>query len=317
MGKRRGRVVAWNSALSLAVCGLLPAGALGVWVSTFDDEFDGTAVDTTRWAYGLPWGNAFVPSMEQEAYNLNTSGNANVTVSGGLLHLTATANPNGPYQPAVNQNNHQPLNQPYTSGCLTTKTSTNPFSQQYGLFEVRARLPQGQGLWPAFWLLSTSDGPPEIDVFEGKGSEPTVTYMTLHPSSGSAQQGVYDGGASFDPAAFHTYSVAWSPSGIDWSIDGVVRFQTGAANVPNVPMRLLLNLAVGGPQSFVGSPDASTSFPATMDVDYVRVFSDVPEPCATAIAGAAFGRWLLGRRRARAGSAGALISRAPSGPAPR
>ena len=156
----------------------------------------------------------------------------------------------------------------YTSGLLTTKYS---FSQEYGYFEVRAKLPSGQGLWPALWLLPANGSwPPEIDIFEQLGKDPSTIYETAHSkASGShtwQQQPIHID----NPDQFHTYGLLWDHNNLVWSIDGV---ETGRQATPadmNQPMYLLLNLAVGG--GWPGDPNASTPLPATMSIDYVHIY---------------------------------------------
>jgi len=192
-------------------------------------------------------------------------------------------------------------NFPYLSGMVSTH---NRFSQLYGYFEARIKVLNGQGFWPAFWLIPQlpptpspeveSFWPPEIDIMESRGQEPDVVYMThlysgVYPDPGSKlnnwSYGGYVQSAYRGPdyaAAFHLYAVDWEPGLIIWYIDGVERsrstFNTppGRINPPDYggDMRIILNLAVGG--SFVNQllpPDAS--LPAAMEVDYVRVYHKV------------------------------------------
>lgn len=152
---------------------------------------------------------------------------------------------------------------PYTSGVITTQPS---FHQLYGYFEMRAKLPPGKGLWPAFWLMPIDGSwPPEIDVLEAV-SDPTTIYMSTH-SSFQKTVGVV---GHVTPDAFHTYAVAWDASNIAFYIDGK---QIGTQKTPadfHKPMYILANLAVGG--NWPGNPDASTHFPATMSIDYIRAY---------------------------------------------
>lgn len=151
-------------------------------------------------------------------------------------------------------------------------TTLGKFSQEYGRFEIRCRVPKGKGMWPAFWLLPDPKGwPPEIDVLEILGHEPNKVYLTQHYRDAQGKHQSHGGswsGPDFS-AGFHDYAVEWSPRRIVWFVDGVERFRSEDA-VPSGKMYLLLNLAVGG--SWPGAPDAQTKFPAVLAVDYVRVY---------------------------------------------
>ncbi len=155
----------------------------------------------------------------------------------------------------------------YVSGLLTSEHS---FAQTYGYFELRARLPAGQGLWPAFWLLPLSkEWPPEIDVFEMLGDEPGLVYMSIHSkilrSTGSPVR-VPDSSKDF-----HDYGVLWGHDQITWYFDGVERARLPTPADMHQPMYLLINLAVGG--TWPGVPDRSTRFPAEMKVAFVKAYA--------------------------------------------
>ncbi|MDB5455841.1 MAG: endo,3,4-beta-glycanase, partial [Caulobacter sp.] len=158
----------------------------------------------------------------------------------------------------------------YTSGLLTTQTS---FTQKYGYFEIRADVPQGQGLWPAFWLLPEKYSGQEIDVLEAIGSEPTVANTAVHGGTGD------HGKANFVPNAegFHTYGVMWSASDLVYYIDGAEVWRTPTPWNMDQPMYMLVNLAVGG--NWPGSPDASTPWPGEYKIDYIRAYA-LPDPNA-------------------------------------
>jgi len=156
----------------------------------------------------------------------------------------------------------------YISGVITTQPV---FSQTYGYFEMRAELPGGKGLWPAFWLLP-ADGswPPEIDVMESIG-DPGQVFMTPH-SGVSHPNGIE---RHISPSGFHTFAVSWDPQQLVFYIDG--REQDRQATPPDMhkPMYLLANLAVGG--NWPGAPNARTHFPAIMRIDYIRAYRFVHE----------------------------------------
>lgn len=151
----------------------------------------------------------------------------------------------------------------YTSGIITTQPS---FSQLYGYFEIRAQIPGGKGVWPAFWLLP-ADGtwPPEIDVVESVG-DPSTVYTATH-SNARAPQG---GTAHIAPGEFHTFAVSWDPSNVIFYVDGrQIEEQTTPSDM-HKPMFMLANLAIGG--DWPGAPDATTHFPVKFRIDYIRAY---------------------------------------------
>lgn len=160
------------------------------------------------------------------------------------------------------------------------------FTHTYGRYEASIKIPTGQGIWPAFWMLGddfSEVGWPdsgEIDIMENVGHEPATVHGSLHGpgySGGNPVSGSYrhpQGWAFAD--TFHTFAVEWRPDGITWFVDDVA-YQTftpddtrGNPWVYDHPFFLILNVAVGG--EWPGSPDAGTSFPQEMKIDYVRVY---------------------------------------------
>lgn len=158
---------------------------------------------------------------------------------------------------------------PYVSGLVDTRRT---FSQLYGRFEVRARLPRGQGIWPAHWMLPVDGSwPPEIDFMEMLGHEPNKVYQTVH--FGTCQNHQQNGRSYAGPdfsRDFHTFAVEWEPNEIRFYVDGR-RTSTVRENVPNKPFFLILNTAVGG--DWPKYPDATTVFPQYHYIDYVRVWT--------------------------------------------
>ena len=141
------------------------------------------------------------------------------------------------------------------------------FQQTYGYFECRAKIPHGQGFWPAFWLYSANHSIYEIDVIENLGNDTSTYYMTYHSPSGIPQK-VYHG---TDLAqGYHTYAVKWTPDTITYYLDNTPLF-TVTNDVYHGPMSIFVNFAVGG--NWPGSPDQSTVFPSYFDVDYIRAYS--------------------------------------------
>jgi beta-glucanase (GH16 family) len=226
-----------------------PIGPAGSWTFVWGDEFSGTELDTTLWTTNYPY-NRSPQHGELEAYSPTA-----VTVANGFLRLTAT---------------RQPLNgQPYTSGIVT---SAGHFSWQYGVAEIRLQTPAGVGYWPAFWTMNIPFGsfPPEIDMLELKGGQPSTLWMGHYWGTWPTVFGFQKTwtGANFT-TGFHTVTVEWQPTHLIWYVDGVRRAAT-RKNVPQTAMYLIANLAVGG--TFAGNPTPATVFPGVMQVDYIRVW---------------------------------------------
>jgi len=226
----------------------------------FDDEFNGTTLNPV-WHTAQYWDHTVtvVGKGELEAYDAS-----GVSVSGGQLHLTARAD--------------SEYGVPYVSGLVEAggdiyNSAQKTFSFQYGYMEVSAKAPAGQGLWPTIWLMPAShqDGDGEIDVAEVLGGDPTKAYFTAHHLAlNNLQQQFTKVGADLS-AGFHTYGVDWEPDHITWYLDGVpVGTLTNPLLIPHEPMYPIMNLAVGG--TWGGPPDTSTQFPASLDVDYLRIW---------------------------------------------
>jgi beta-glucanase (GH16 family) len=142
----------------------------------------------------------------------------------------------------------------------------------YGSVEARLRVPAGRGLWPALWLLPASrESVPEIDILEAIGQNPSEVLMHLHPKSESAkspnQQYTVPGPSLAED--WHTVRLDWSAQRLDFFVDGTRVWQVTGSQVPDEPMYVVLNLAVGG--SYPGPPDSNTQFPATFSIDYLRI----------------------------------------------
>ncbi len=244
------------------------------WQRSWSDEFDGadgSRPDPSRWVHELGgggWGN-----QELETY---TDRPENARIEGGALVITARAE---------KLTGSDGIARDYTSARLKT---LGRFSQAYGRFEARIRIPRGQGLWPAFWMMGVNiesrgwpdDG--EIDVMENIGREPTTVHGTLHGPGYSGAGAISMPFQSPDGRPFaddyHLYAIEWEPSEIRWYVDSH-QYQTrkpadlpaGARWVFDHEMFMLLNVAVGG--DWPGNPDQTTVFPQQMLVDYVRVYS--------------------------------------------
>ncbi|MEU1244603.1 family 16 glycosylhydrolase [Micromonospora parva] len=238
---------------------------------TWQDEFNspaGTPVDQNKWRFdigGGGWGN------NERQYYTNSTSNA---VHDGQGNLVITARRDNP----ANYQCHYGRCE-YTSARLLTAAT---FTQTYGRFEARIKIPRGQGIWPAFWMLGTGGGWPdagEIDVMENIGREPNTVYGTVHGPGYSGGGGITGSRTLGAPLAdtFHTYRVDWEPNVITWYVDGVQYHRVDPARlggnrwVFDHPFFMILNVAVGG--NWPGYPDGSTQFPQQMLVDYVRVSS--------------------------------------------
>jgi beta-glucanase (GH16 family) len=251
-----------------------PASA---WTPVWSDEFngpDGSAPDGSKWTYdlgGKGWGNS-----ELECY---TNRLQNAQIHGGNLAITAQQE-----SPAFACSDGSANN--YTSARLKTQ---GLFTQAYGRFEARIKIPAGQGMWPAFWMLGdniTTAGWPacgEIDIMENIGKEPGTVHGSLHGPSSTSRTS--DATAPFSlPAGqafandFHLYAVEWEPGVVRFYIDTNLyatftqsRWPAGGTWVFDHAFFLLLNVAVGG--IWPGSPDNATVLPQQMLVDYVRVYT--------------------------------------------
>jgi len=144
--------------------------------------------------------------------------------------------------------------------------------------EARVQAPHGVGLWPAIWLHASSGGwPPEIDILEVRGGDPDIWRLSAHWSEKGEHQSL-----GFRPkndayaTGFHTVTMQWDKTQIVWFIDGVQQGRiTDPKQIPNEPMYLIVNFAIGS-GGWTGKPDSTTPFPASFDVDYVRVWTQAP-----------------------------------------
>jgi beta-glucanase (GH16 family) len=256
-------IAAWTAACggkTMAPASPSPPSGTTSW----SDEFDGAAgslPDSSKWTYDLGgggWGNQELQTYTNQPENVHLDGQGHL-----IIHVSST--PAG-----------------YTSARLKTQ---GRFAAQYGRIEIRAKLPAGQGLWPAFWLLGTnitSVGWPacgEIDVMENVGREPSTNHGTAHGPGYSGGNGIsssytLSGGRKFSDD-FHVFAIRWAPQTVTFSVDDNAYATVtpaslrGASWVFDSQFFLLLNVAVGG--TFPGNPDATSQFPQEMIVDYVRV----------------------------------------------
>jgi beta-glucanase (GH16 family) len=252
--RRRAR----NAALGVAAALLLALAltSLDGQGPTFAEECDGDSLDRGKWV--TEWSVYF-------GEDVDFMGDASqVRVADGICEIRA-------------ERKRTPSGRPWASALISTHGS---FAQAYGRFEIRAKLPQGRGLWPAFWLLPerTRHGPPEIDVMEAWTNPPGSQSPDARSVSMSVHYGpdyeselkhtVWHRGRDFT-AGFHDYAVEWRPGSVTMLVDGEARGRI-SRDVPEEPMYLIVNLAVGSETN--GRPDESTPSPSRLLIDHVRVF---------------------------------------------
>lgn len=240
------------------------------WKLVWADEFNGTALDSSKWQFevnGKGGGNG-----EMQYY---TDRPAN-------LHLT-----NGHMVISANKENYQGPDgkKSYTSARITSKGKGD---WKYGRFEARIKMPKGKGMWPAFWMMPTDSvygtwaQSGELDIAEVIGDKPNIVYGTLH-YGGKWPKNVHSGDKYILPGGdfsddFHVFTIEWKEGEIRWLVDGhlyqtQISWKTAAAPFPapfDQKFYFIFNVAVGG--SWPGKPNESTTFPQTMEVDWVRAY---------------------------------------------
>jgi beta-glucanase (GH16 family) len=282
----------WRGAvLACVLMGGLVCGtgvARGAWQLSWSDEFDGSSINATNWTYETGNGRDGWGNNELEYY---TSRPQNAYVSNGILHIVALKEAYSGFH--------------YTSAKIRTH---GLFSQKYGRFEFRARLPQGKGYWPALWMMPEDSvygrwpTSGEIDVMENRGGDQATVLGTIHFGSSSSHAQSFGPPYTFPSGDsvtnFHVYAVEWSGTAVSWYVDGNL-YETqkswwssgGPHPAPfDQPFYIIINLAVGG--NFGGSPDGTTVFPGDMQVDYVRAYNWVSAPPVPAIQKSASGLFL-------------------------
>ncbi|HKC64234.1 MAG TPA: glycoside hydrolase family 16 protein [Pyrinomonadaceae bacterium] len=247
------------------------------WRLAWHDEFNGAkgaGIDETKWSAeigGSGWGNQELEYYTADKSNAYTDGQGHLIIK--AIKETLPAEFKCWYGPCL-----------YTSARIYTKRK---FTQRHGRFEARIKLPFGQGMWPAFWMLGDdidAVGWPacgEIDVMENIGREPDKVHGTIHGPEYSGTNGI---GASYTlpherrfADDFHIFAVEWETKEIRWYVDGKLYETRRSTDIPagakwvyDHPFFIILNLAIGG--SWPGLPNETTTFPQTMMVDYVRVY---------------------------------------------
>ena len=247
-----------------------------VWQDEFDQS-PGTGPDTAKWVYDLgkgKWGNHELETYTKARANSYVATDPAAT-DGKVLVVRAVKDAKGGY----------------TSARIKT---FGKFATKYGRIEARIKVPKGQGIWPAFWMLGADIdqiGWPdcgEIDIMESVGHRPEVLFGTAHGPGFSGDRCIQNrvhlpaGQALAD--SYHVYAVEWTPGKVEWFFDGRPYHRVTPADLPkgarwpfdDSAFFLILNLAVGG--DWPGYPDATTVFPQEMRIDYVRVYAPVPAP---------------------------------------
>ncbi|HKL90152.1 MAG TPA: glycoside hydrolase family 16 protein [Allomuricauda sp.] len=235
---------------------------------TLSEEFDTDGQpNPSIWGYEIGTGENGWGNQELQYY---TDRPENVNIQNGVLLITARE--------------ESFEGSSYTSARLVTK---DKFEQRYGRFEARIRLPYGQGIWPAFWMLGADidenpwPGAGEIDIMEYRGQSPTVLIGSVHGpgySGGDAISKEFTLSNDRFDTGFHIFGIEWGPEYVNFYVDDVLYNQITPEDVTgpwvfDKPFYILMNLAVGG--NFVGSPNEETEFPQTMLVDYVRVYEEL------------------------------------------
>ena len=266
---------------ALLACFTAHAQTTSGWQLVWSDEFNspaGTPPDPKNWNYDLGgggWGNGEAETYTNSPSNVFQDGN-------GHLVVRAIRDSSGNYTSARLQ-----------TGAPGASTQTADLSWKYGRIEARIQLPFGQGVWPAFWMLGENIGSAgwpacgEVDIMENFGA----FNNNISTNNGTAHGPGYSGTNGISAAYmmpfgqkvaddFHVYAIEWSQNSIEWFVDGASYHKVTPASLPpgtkwvfNNPFFILLNLAIGGPATFLGTPDSNAPFPEQdMLVDYVRVY---------------------------------------------
>ncbi len=240
------------------------------WQLVWYDEFETDELDESKWSYqfgtGTDEGLQYWGNNELQYY---TDRKENIFIEDDMLHIVAL------------EERYEGMN--YTSARIRTKDKGDWL---YGRFEIRAKLPEGQGIWPAIWMLPTDNifgiwpKSGEIDIMELVGHEPETVHGTVHygpewPNNQHTGESytLEEGKFSDD---FHIFSIEWEQNQIEWFVDGEHFFTVTPSDLSphqypfNARFHMLINLAVGG--NWPGNPDDTTEFPQKLIVDYVRVY---------------------------------------------
>jgi hypothetical protein len=226
------------------------------------EEFDGSQLDPAYWTYDLGDGCPDLCDWGNNELQLYSDTEDNLKLENGRMTITARSEGNNDF----------------TSARIITK---DKLEFTYGRIDIRAKMPKGQGIWPALWLLGANIDDVswprcgEIDIMELVGHEPATTHATVHYENNgyttSTSKKTLSSGDLSDQ--FHVYSLIWDKNKLSWFLDNerIKFFQKSDDGYPfDAPFYFILNIAVGG--IWPGNPDSTTVFPQTMEVDYIRVF---------------------------------------------
>ena len=243
-----------------------PSSYVG-YTLVWQDEFEGTEIDANNWTHEL--GNSGWGNNELQNY---TAEPENSFISDGALVIEAR-------EESSNGSN-------YSSARMITQGKQE---YMFGRIDIRAKLPEGQGIWPALWMLGSNFGTVgwpacgELDIMELVGHEPSTTHGTAHwGPQGQGFSNLSGGSKTLDNGKFsdefHVFSLIWEFDRVRWLLDDVQLHEINKSTVGNnqypfnQPFFFIFNIAVGG--NWPGSPDATTTFPQRMVVDFVRVFQE-------------------------------------------
>jgi len=261
------------------------------WTLVWSDEFNGAAgtpPNPANWNYDLGgggWGNGEAEVYTNSANNVFQDGKGN-------LVIRAIKDASGNYTSARLQ-----------TGAPGASTNTTDLSWQYGMVQARIKIPFGKGVWPAFWMLgeniSQVSWPTcgELDIMENFGTFNNNSNINNGTPHGPGFTNVASLSAAYTlPFGelvyndYHVYAIQWSQNSVTWSVDGVAYSTVTPASLPagstwpfNAKMFILLNLAIGGPTTFLGTPDSTVTFPQDMLVDWVRVYQPAPVAANTPV----------------------------------
>lgn len=249
----------------------LPANLRDQYSIAFFDEFNGEFLDPKKWNTSFVWGPDLIINNEEQYY-VDVNGRDNdldvspFSFDGNSMTITASKTPSS--LPA-----DRTADQEYISGLITSRDA---FKFTHGYAEARVKVPKGQGLWPAFWLLNAyyldGEKKPEIDIMELLGHQPSRAYQTYHyfdpegkkiSSESHVDKSDYSDG-------YYIFSAEWKPGLIQFYIDGEPHHKIEGDGVADEQMYVLANLAVGG--WWPGTPDSQTEFPAEYSIDWIRVY---------------------------------------------